>query len=284
MANDEEVAEFWERTVSVGSRMLGGVAGYVVSWATAMPVMGALAGPFVSSRLERLARDMLKRQLSPRQEERFSLAVVLAVRRIAERREAGEELRSDGFFSGGVGDQRAPADEVTEHALGAAMDAFEERKIPYIANMLANMGFALDVDIAEAHLLLAIARSASYLQFAIMKAIDPASGFGFASRGGGDKPDPPSDLFPLSAELYRLFASGVVEMRIAEADVNSAAFLSPSDADPGLMRFTILGRRLYDLAGIVAMDGADETLGMVTDGMRRLSQYCASTFIDGGEI
>jgi hypothetical protein len=89
----------------------------------------------------------------------------LATHKIQERLGNGETPRTDGFFEPDV-TGRSAADESAEAVFLAAQKEYEERKLPYIANLLDFLAFTPGIDRAMANQLVRLASSLSYRQFA----------------------------------------------------------------------------------------------------------------------
>jgi hypothetical protein len=97
--------------------------------------------------------------------------VRLARDKIEENLREGVPLRNDDFF---LRDEatRSSADEIMEGTLLAAQREHEERKIPYYANLIANLSFEPAVDRYTANLLLRTAQELSYRQLCILALVE----------------------------------------------------------------------------------------------------------------
>ena len=122
-----------------GGQVVGNVAGVAVS-VVAGPLLGTSAGVAMGQALPRVGTEFYDRILAPRQLARAGGALSVAVARIGERLDAGDELRTDGFFDTGF-DGRADADEVLEGTLMTAANAWEERKVAPLGRLYANLAF-----------------------------------------------------------------------------------------------------------------------------------------------
>lgn len=140
------------------------MAGTAVGTATGLligdPVLGAAAG----QALTEVGNEIARRFLSPRQEQRAGTVLVLAAANIVANEALGNTLRDDGFFDG----ERSDAEEIAEGILLAAMDEHEERKLPYMANMLGNLGFMPQIDVNTANRALSAAEQLSWLEMRIL--------------------------------------------------------------------------------------------------------------------
>ena len=99
-----------------------------------------VAGTTVAMALKGVGQELSARLLGPREEVRVGYVYTLAAAEIAKRIESGERVRTDGFFSGdgtGISD----AQEVWEGVLLKSQREPEEKKLPYMAHLLANLAF-----------------------------------------------------------------------------------------------------------------------------------------------
>lgn len=143
----------------------GGVAGLV----TGDPAVGFLAGT-AGTFLGGMLGDMMARHISTVESRRLNTVAGEAARLIKQYRAEGRTLRDDGFFESDV-NGRTRADEVVEAAFVAAMRSHEEKKIPYIAHLLAEAAFAPNVDPATINWALARAQSLTWTQFVLLAAV-----------------------------------------------------------------------------------------------------------------
>lgn len=139
--------------------LLGGVLGLVLPDGG-----GDLLAAVSGTTLSQIGADVAERALSPRQENRVAAVFLYAAGAITARQQLGEHLRTDDFFDG----ERSNGAEFTEGVLLAAKEAYEERKIPYLGNLLANVAFNSDIDAATAHLALRVAEELSWAELCIL--------------------------------------------------------------------------------------------------------------------
>lgn len=140
----------------------GATAAY--SLATGDPVGGAMVGEALAVTGE----DILQRALSARQEDRVATVIERAQLEVERRLNAGLVLRSDGIFNGPTPE----AEEIIEGTLLAARDEHQQKKLPYMANLIANFAFASDVTPEAANLALNDAESLSWLDLCVMAMVD----------------------------------------------------------------------------------------------------------------
>jgi len=169
---------------------------------------GAAVGPSVAHAFRYGAKLFVSRVLAGREKARVGVVYGLAAHKIKERLDNGEKLRTDGFFEPDI-TGRSPADEIAEAVLIAAQREHEERKLPYIANLLAFVAFTPGVDRATANQMIRLAGSLSYQQFCLL-----ALG-NYPIRASLNQPGYPrgaqsgAPLFAVLNELFELYQSGL---------------------------------------------------------------------------
>jgi hypothetical protein len=125
---------------------------------------GALLAAVSGTALSQAGADVAERLMSPRQEQRIGAVFIQAAAAITARQQLGEETRSDDFFDG----DRSNGAEFTEGVLLAARDSYEERKIPYLGNLIANVAFDGDISPGAAYVALRLAEEMSWLDMCIL--------------------------------------------------------------------------------------------------------------------
>lgn len=147
-----------------GGQVVGQTAGAALA-IVAGPVLGTGIGAVLGDLLARGGREIYDRLLARRQGARAAGALDVAVVRIAERLQGGEQPRDDGFFIATDEDGRADAEEVLEGTLLTAANAYEERKVALLGRMYANLAFDTTVSASHANFLLRVADRLTYRQF-----------------------------------------------------------------------------------------------------------------------
>lgn len=161
---ENEAAERVRRAVNLGADISGQTFGAVAGFLMGGPVgagFGAAAGTFLGRQLSALGAEVLGRHLSPREEKRVGAVIAAAAETMRSKLKLGQQLRSDEFLSS-HGGNRCDADEIIEGVLIAAQREHEERKIPFMGRLLANIAFDASVDRAQANFLIRTAESLSY--------------------------------------------------------------------------------------------------------------------------
>ena len=150
-----------------GSNAAGAVVGFLLG-GPAGSAAGGAAGWAVSQGLGRLGREFSERTLAPREEARVGCVLALGVEQIRRRLEAGEQVRTDGFFDSTMHD-RSGADEVMENILLKSQREPEEKKLPYMANLFANIAFDSTISSEMAHQVTKTAGELTYRQLCLLR-------------------------------------------------------------------------------------------------------------------
>ena len=161
--------------IDKGAELAGGTAcpavGAVIGSLFAGPVgtaVGGGIGAAATMALRAIGHELSSRFLSPREQARIGGVFTLAAAEIVERCQSGENVRDDGFFD--TGDSgRSDAEEVWESALLKSQHEAEEKKLPYMAHLLANLAFNTEISAAMAHQMTKAAESMTYRQLCILQ-------------------------------------------------------------------------------------------------------------------
>jgi hypothetical protein len=142
------------------TRTLGAGVAAGITALTGDTVAGAAAG----QALAEVGAEFSQRILSPRQERRVGTVIALAAAAVTANEVLGQAVRDDGFFDG----DHSAGEEVIEGILLAAMQEHEERKLPYVANMLANIAGAEIIDRHTANWLISRVESLKWLEIQLI--------------------------------------------------------------------------------------------------------------------
>ena len=146
----------------LGSELVGGATGGVIGFSIAGPI-GAMIGGVVSP----LITEFAIRLLSSRQKARVGATLIYAKQTIEQRIKEGKQPNPE-FFKDKNGDGRPDVEEIWEGTLLNAQQEYEERKVPYYANLMANIAFESNFDKARANFLLKLAKNLSYRQLCLI--------------------------------------------------------------------------------------------------------------------
>lgn len=242
-----------ERRVADGAKAgLESVVGGALSWA-ATAVGGPLAGLGVSAAVSAVQRALS----STRRDARAVSVYQLAGAEIEDRIAAGERVRPDGFFDEDEG--RSAGEEVWESVLSKCRQEASERKLPYMAHLLAGIAFDQTVDSDTAHQVITAAEALTYRQLCIMRLAETKHAYALRSddyRGQGQFS---GDLYPVLHECVDLYQRGFVNF-------GGEVVFGLSDVKPGAMVLQGLGNVVHKLMGL--SDIPDEDVARVALPMR----------------
>jgi hypothetical protein len=227
--------------VGLGAELVGGAAGGALGFLLAGPA-GAVAagagGVAITRSLVAAGEEVCDRILSAREQARVGAALAVAAIRTQERIQAGDKVRDDGFVADGT--NRPPIEEVTEGLLLAAQRAYDEKKVPYIGRLSANLNFRPDMDVRSASVLVRLAGDLSYQQLCLLR-LAYENQAGTPLSGGKYK-----DCFKSTAHAALL--TDLLELeRAGFLNMGGSAVLGMTDIDPPQARLQAFGVHLYEL-------------------------------------
>jgi hypothetical protein len=166
--------------VKMGSEMTGSAIATVAGFFIAGPggaAVGAAASPLLIREINKIGNDVAERYLSERERVRIGAVIIYAKYKISKNLEAGKQPRSD-FTEIPVEKHpacteipfvvRPSAEEIIEGVLLAAQREHEEKKVPFLGNLLGNIAFDLDIDKEQANLLIKLGKDLSFRQLCLL--------------------------------------------------------------------------------------------------------------------
>lgn len=133
-----------EQLLHLGAETLAnstGAAFGLVFAGSAGAIAGAALTPIIEAAFKKVGSDLATRQLSEKETLRVAVALYQAKNVALGRLMAGEKPRDDIFFTPGLND-RSPAETALEGVLMICRDQWEEKKVPWIANIYVNAAFS----------------------------------------------------------------------------------------------------------------------------------------------
>lgn len=237
--------------IRVGTEIARGAVGASLGFFTGGPagaVLGAGAGPLLVYSFKRIGAEIEARLLGPREEMRIGATLAFAAENIKQKLENGYQLRQDGFFTQSSND-RAPADEIVEGILLIAQREYQERKLPFLGNLVANFAFHDEIDGAQANLLLRLAQRISYRQLcllALFGSVDKQR-FGLRNEDYSKMPSVGAARVGLLQEIYDLYSQGML-------NASGVALIDLPGVIPGRMNVQGTGALLYNLMELNRID------------------------------
>jgi hypothetical protein len=271
VANSKAVT-MWKFGTSMASKMVGGMAGVVTTSMTANPFLGVAVGTALAQTLEKAGTHIVETKLGPRQQIRVGRAIAVAATRMEERIVDGEIVRGDAFVQpDDTG--RSDADEAIESALLAAMNCSEEKKVDFIGALMTSIFLDRTISASDAQQMIETAQNLRYRALVVLKIANDVHAQGWPSRGGEDVAGPPTDLYPLMAEIYDMSRRGLIVMKDKPEGNDHYAILGADDIDPSKLHLSPLGRALYRNMELSRLPESDPTYANTVAHLRALSSY-----------
>ena len=177
------------------------------------------------------------------------LGVVIA--EIQRRREAGEIIRTDGFFDE-KHTGRSDAAEVAESVLLKAQREPEEKKIPYMGYLLSSIPFDPQISVQMAHQLVKIAEQLTYRQLCILRLSEVKDEYSLRDSDYSNHEPPGRGLYQVLYECAELYNKEYINFR-GHMDYGIANVI------PDRMTLQGIGADLYTLMKLSKIPDADIT-------------------------
>ena len=200
---------------------------------------GVHLGPEAAVAVSALVSGVQEFRSSTREEAREETVLVLAAREIQRRIDVGESVRSDGFFDNAAAG-RSAGEEVWESAMVRCQRESSERKLPYIAHLLAGVAFDDTVDLDMAHQMILAAEQLTYRQLCIMRLAKTKETYSLRSDNYRSQSYFAKDLYSVLYECADLDRRALIT-------IVDTAVLGLTDVKPGAMELQALGNDLHRL-------------------------------------
>lgn len=254
---DEKVLALIKHGGAIGGATTGSVLGFLAGG----PI-GAAIGGAVGATLQCVATEIVDRELSRREKMRIGGTASYAIDFIHERLKRGDRPRTDRFFVKGESGN-SPAGEIFEGVLLKAKADHEERKARFYGVLFANVAFDADCSQAEANYLLHVMDGLTFLQLAAVSLFSDASRFPQLPAEDYQGKPIPFDLLNALAATFELYQNGILRLR-KPGDESGEVILDVGEIRPAHMTLSATGKRLFELAGLVAI-GESSDLRVLAD-------------------
>lgn len=222
----------------VGSNVAGAVVGFLIA-GPAGAAAGGVAGWAVSQGVGRLGREFSERALAPREEARVGCVLALGVEQIRTRLEAEEQVRTDGFFDSPT-NGRSGAEEVMENILLKSQREPEEKKLPYMANLFANIAFDSTISSEMAHQITRTAGELTYRQLCLLRLAVVKDEFDLRESDYRGQGSFTKELYQVLYECSGLYLRGYINF-------GGGVLFGPTDVKPASITVQGLGVDTYNL-------------------------------------
>ena len=241
------------KSAEIAGGAFAGLAGTATGLVMAGPegaLVGGAAGSSVTMALRWLGQELSSRLLGPREEQRLGYVFTLAAAEIAERIQAGEQVRKDSFFRENPSG-RSACEEVWESILMKSQREPEENKLPYMAHLFANLAFDPGIGSHMAHQITKTAEQLTYRQLGILSLIMakecyPLRKNNYRNEGGRFSPE----LYQLFYEYFDLHNRGYIDSGIG-------TMLGLTDLNPSTVKLQGLGFVTFQLMRLSEIPESD---------------------------
>jgi hypothetical protein len=189
-------------------------------------------------RMIRATGGYLRGKVTQRGEARVGAFYLLTQSAINEQIRRGRPLRTDGFFDEDSSG-RAPVDEAVEAMLRAAEDEYQERKLPYLSRLLAEVAVNTAIDRDTAATLVRQAHELTHRQILLLAMFGHSEEFELRQDNFRLEPVNSGDeIIPLLTDISDLAQRGLAAIR-------GDTVVPPTDVIPSVIEPFGLGTWLY---------------------------------------
>lgn len=242
-----------EELIDLGSNMTGSVAGTIVGLLVAGPpgaIVGAVLGPGITTAIKKIGDEISTRILGPREKVRIGATIVYAVQKIDENKKNGKKIRDDDFFRSND-DDRSSAEEITEGILLNAQREYQEKKLRFHGNLLANIAFHPEITKEEANYMIRLAERLSYRQLCIISLFGHSEKYHLRDKSWrGSREDISSEKAALLQEIFELYSQGLL-------NGGGEALLGVGDIIPNKMKIQGITADLHNLMELWSISSKD---------------------------
>lgn len=251
-SGDSGLGHLINKGAEIGGSAFGSAAGAVTGFLLGGPVgaaLGGAVGASTASAIRWVGQELSSRHFAPREEARVGYVFTLAAAEIARRIREGENVRSDGFFNEGQ-QSRSDAEEIWETVLLKAQREPEERKLPYLAHLLANLAFHPEIGVHMAHQVTKTCEQLTFRQLCILRLTVVGRTYGLREEDYRGQGTFTRDLYQLLHEYLDLYNRGFINFG------GEVAF-GPTDIKPGSTTVQGIGADIYNLMQLWEIPDAD---------------------------
>ncbi|MFT5749929.1 MAG: hypothetical protein ACI93S_001202 [Ancylomarina sp.] len=248
MSEENKLKTIIEKSSEIGGGLTGAVIGLVVAGPAGV-LGGALVGPICTSLFKKVGTEISERFLGKREEIRVGATLSLAYNNIQKKIDEGQVLRNDDFYNSNSG-ERSGAETILEGTLLKARNEYEEKKIKYYANFLANVNIDSSISFEKGNTILRIIEQLSYRQFVMLayfKGIDELDIDGWMV-GFSEKEE---------LGIHQDFYSELIDLYNQQLLQQAGKGISMSIRS---LKISPLGKTLYNLLELDIMDEDDKSL------------------------
>lgn len=238
--------------VNIGSNITGSVTAATIGFLIGGPpgaVAGAVVGPGITSAIKKIGEEISNRVLGVREKERIGPTLIYAVEKIKENQNKGKEIREDNFFKGDKG--RSTAEEITEGILLNAQKEYQEKKLKFHGNLLANIAFTKEISREEANYMIRLSEKLTYGQLCVIALFARSEKYNLRNKSWrGSKDEITSDKAAVLQEIFELYSQGLL-------NGGGEALLGVGDIIPNKMKIQGITSSLHNLMELWTIEVKD---------------------------
>jgi hypothetical protein len=206
-----------KKVVEIGSEITGGVAGSILGGLLAgVPgmVLGGGSGPVIVNFFKVAGTEIVNKFTNTRSGIRSSAVYTYALAKMLKNQESHLPQREQSFFTADK-QGRSAAEELLEGIIINAQKEYEERKLPFLGNLYANIIVHPEISREYANQFIRIINQISFRQLCLMELIKnkiyEQQGINSKIRGLNEREIKQTDIV---AELYDLEQKGLIHLNI----------------------------------------------------------------------
>lgn len=255
MSSDDErklptlLTDLIDRGTEITGSITGSIFGFLAAGIPGVMV-GSVGGTVVAYTLQKIGTEIANRVLGNREKVRVGATIVFTVNKIEENINKGMKIRNDDFFTNKI-NERSPADEICEGVLIASQREYQEKKIKFYANLLANIGFYSEIDRAQANRLIKLANHLSYRQLCILAILANKDKFKIPKTRTITQGSITQNFASVLQEIYDLYTEGLASPE------GGGYWLRFTEVVPGVISTQGLGWYLYQLMELEKIETLD---------------------------
>jgi hypothetical protein len=170
-AHSENSENIISEIIETGSEIGGSIGGALIGGLFAGPagiLIGGVSGPIITKLFTKAGSEIKKSLFGQREKAKIGFTYAVGYYKMKLKLENGEVIRNDDFFNR-IDNNRSTAEEILEGVLRSSEKEYEEKKLKFYSNLLANISFTTEVNKDKAHFYLKTAQNLSYTQLCILQ-------------------------------------------------------------------------------------------------------------------
>lgn len=246
---DEKIKNLISSGTQIAEGAISGALGFLAG-DSASAILEGTGMSLVAIVLKRISSEVSERVLAPREKIRVGGVLAIAAASINERIASGAKLREDNFFSPSENNNRSNAEEIAESVILKAQKEPEERKIPFMGNLLSNICFDSSISVELGHQMIKTAEQLTYRQLCILKLSYVKERFDLRKQDYRGQESFPKELYQVLYEYLDLYNRGLINF-------GGEVALGPTDIKPGSATIQGIGTDIFKMMSLADIPDQD---------------------------